>query len=96
MYTKPQNVSVPHQFQAPKLTKIGISYDPIEWNHFFDRKEKINDIVPLYIAGDKGHVFICMHGAGHSAMSFAALAKYLKDEYTVVAFDFRGHGDHFG
>jgi protein phosphatase methylesterase 1 len=55
----------------------------------------MNDIVPLYIAGDKGHVFICMHGAGHSAMSFAALAKYLKDEYTVVAFDFRGHGDHY-
>jgi protein phosphatase methylesterase 1 len=36
-----------------------------------------------------------MHGAGHSAMSFAALAKYLKDNYIVTAFDFRGHGDHY-
>jgi protein phosphatase methylesterase 1 len=36
-----------------------------------------------------------MHGAGHSALSFAALAKYLKHSYTVAAFDFRGHGGHF-
>lgn len=35
----------------------------------------MNDIVPIYHAGTEGHVFICMHGAGHSAMSFAALAK---------------------
>lgn len=36
-----------------------------------------------------------MHGAGHSALSFAALAKQLKSEFTVVAFDFRGHGDNY-
>ncbi len=36
-----------------------------------------------------------MHGAGHSALSFAALAKELKNEFTTVAFDFRGHGDHY-
>jgi protein phosphatase methylesterase 1 len=33
-----------------------------------------------------------MHGAGHSALSFAALAKQLKTDSIVVAFDFRGHG----
>ena len=38
---------------------------------------------------------MCLHGAGHSALSFAALAKILKDTSTVVAFDFRGHGDHY-
>jgi len=48
--------------------------------------------VPLYIAGNQGHVFLCMHGAGHSALSFAALAKQFKTDSTVVAFDFRGHG----
>jgi pimeloyl-ACP methyl ester carboxylesterase len=36
-----------------------------------------------------------MHGAGNSALSFAALAKYLKDDYTVAAFDFRGHGGNY-
>jgi protein phosphatase methylesterase 1 len=35
-----------------------------------------------------------MHGAGHSALSFAALAKHLKTTSTVAAFDFRGHGDN--
>lgn len=38
---------------------------------------------------------MCLHGAGHSALSFATLAKYLKKESTVVAFDFRGHGGHY-
>lgn len=36
-----------------------------------------------------------MHGAGHSALSFGVLAKYLKTQSTVAAFDFRGHGDHY-
>jgi protein phosphatase methylesterase 1 len=66
----------------------------LEWNAFFDRREKLNDVVPIYFAGNQGHVFICMHGAGHSALSFAALAKEMKSQSTVVAFDFRGHGGH--
>jgi len=48
----------------------------------------------LYIGGGElGPVFICLHGAGHSALSFACLAGELKKFATVVAFDFRGHGD---
>lgn len=36
-----------------------------------------------------------MHGAGHSAMSFAVMADRLKREgHTVAGFDFRGHGGH--
>ena len=56
--------------------------------------EMINDTVPLFIAGTEGHVFVCLHGAGHSAMSFAVLAEKLKLTSTVVAFDWRGHGKH--
>lgn len=48
----------------------------------------------MYSAGNIGHVFLCLHGAGHSALSFAALAKYMKSQSTILAFDFRGHGDH--
>jgi protein phosphatase methylesterase 1 len=55
----------------------------------------MNDKIPVYIAGNQGHVFVCLHGAGHSALSFASLAKQLKSQYIVVAFDFRGHGDHY-
>ena len=61
---------------------------------FYDSTEKINDMVPVYIAGTEGHVFVCLHGAGHSAMSFARLAETLKPTSTIVAFDWRGHGTH--
>lgn len=37
---------------------------------------------------------MCLHGAGHSALSFAVFAKHLKEHGRVFAFDFRGHGDH--
>lgn len=73
-------------------------YDPAEWDQFFDWKEKLDDRIPVYHAGQEGHVFLCLHGAGHSALSFAALAKILKQEphnSTCVSFDFRGHGEHF-
>ena len=60
--------------------------------------EMLNDTIPVYHAGTKGHVFLCLHGAGHSALSFAALAKIMKlppYNSTTVSFDFRGHGGHF-
>jgi len=41
-------------------------------------------------------VFLCLHGAGHSAMSFACLAEQLKKMgVTTCAFDWRGHGGHY-
>jgi protein phosphatase methylesterase 1 len=96
MYTKPVDVAAPHHFTGPKSKMGGPNYDPLSWNEIFDKKESIlGGQVPLYIAGNKGHVFLCMHGAGHSALSFAALAKQMKEQSTVVAFDFRGHGEHF-
>lgn len=74
----------------------GGMYDPLEWEYFYDSLEMIcDDKVPLYSAGTKGHVILCLHGAGHSALSFAHLAKLLKSEENdsiCCAFDFRGHG----
>jgi len=35
---------------------------------------------------------ICLHGAGHSANSFAYFASLLKDTLRVASYDFRGHG----
>jgi protein phosphatase methylesterase 1 len=99
MYTKPVDVNKPHHFAPPKKFlsggSAGLSYDPLAWSEFFDGKETIDGQIPMYVAGSKGHVFLCLHGAGHSALSFAALAKHLKNDYTVVSFDFRGHGDHY-
>ncbi len=48
--------------------------------------------MPVYIAGKKGPVILCLHGAGHSALSFSCVAKILKEKYQIISFDFRGHG----
>ena len=69
-------------------------YDPLPMTDFFDSTEMINGTIPIYTAGTQGHVFVCLHGAGHSAMSFAVAAEQLKRTSTVVAFDWRGHGSH--
>ena len=46
----------------------------------------------IFTAGNKGHVFICLHGAGFSGASFALFAAEVKKFATVAAFDFRDHG----
>ena len=78
--------------------KQATKYDPVPWDNYFDSKEKMDGVVPIYHAGHQGHVFLCLHGAGHSALSFASQARILKNELynsTCVSFDFRGHGEHF-
>lgn len=71
-----------HNFHLPKAVStqqsINPKYDPAPWSDYFDSMEKVNGIVPFYYAGTQGHVFLCLHGAGHSALSFAALAQILK------------------
>jgi len=52
----------------------------------------IQQKVPIYYAGTRGPVILCLHGAGHSAMSFACIAHFLKPTYQIISFDFRGHG----
>ena len=63
---------------------------------FYDKKQMICDgKIPLYIAGEgNGHVFLCLHGAGHTAQSFAVMASKLKKTSTCISFDFRGHGEN--
>ena len=92
MYTKPVDLNQPHAFGKKSG---GVTYDPLDWSEFFDARERINGVVPIYFAGTQGHVFLCLHGAGHTALSFATLAKQLKTNSIVAAFDFRGHGDHY-
>lgn len=46
----------------------------------------------MFRAGSEGIIFFCIHGAGHSALSFALLAKEVKKFGTLLAFDFKGHG----
>ena len=69
-------------------------FEALQWSQFFDDQEIVFESTPIFTAGNKGQILFCLHAAGSSAMSFAALAEKLKDTVTVVAFDQRGHGQH--
>ena len=55
-------------------------------------KIRLTQGTSTFRAGHEGALFFCIHGAGHSALSFATLAKEVKNFGTLVAFDFKGHG----
>ena len=97
--------SVPNVFEIPKpvggfkppLPPSGDNpllkkYEPLDWHKAFPINYSICDnTIPIYIQGEQGPNIICLHGAGHSGLSFAPLA--LKNtEYRIISFDFRGHG----
>ena len=99
--------SVPNHFEIPKpsggfkppLPPSGDNsnpllkkYEPLDWHKAFPINYNISDnTIPIYINGEQGPNIICLHGAGHSGLSFAPLALMNKD-YRIISFDFRGHG----
>ena len=97
--------SVPNVFEIPKpvggfkppLPPSGDNpllkkYEPIDWHTAFPISYNIcENTIPIYINGEKGPNIICLHGAGHSGLSFAPVALKNKD-YRIISFDFRGHG----
>lgn len=85
---------MPHAPAIPVLpSKKGKSYAPVSWEGYFDRLEYIQELWPLYWAGSSGPIFVVLHGAGHSGLSFALVAKELKTHgCRVAAPDFRAHG----
>lgn len=87
---------MPKPPQAPvQNNPLKSQYDPLPWSDFYDTREMVDNKIPLYKAGTDGHLFFCLHGAGHSAQSFAAFAEKMKMDNIVYAFDFRGHGEHY-
>ena len=50
-------------------------YAPLDWKTAFPTTYNIcNNTLPIYISGNSGPNLICLHGAGHSGLSFAPLA----------------------
>ena len=64
---------------------------PIDPHSYIDSIEWLGG-TPIYISGSEGPIILCLHGAGHSGLSFACLAKTAKSFCTIVSFDFFGHG----
>ena len=99
--------TIPNVFEIPKPVNLfkpplppGSStenpllkkYAPLDWKTAFPISYNIcNNTLPIYISGEKGPNLICLHGAGHSGLSFAPLALVNKN-YRIISFDFRGHG----
>ena len=65
---------------------------PIDWKKYFPHQIFIDKQIPIYYNNtNKGPILFCLHGAGHSALSFSLLAS-LSNNYRVISYDFRAHG----
>jgi len=70
-------------------------FAPQDWKGTFDDLEYLDDEIPIYSSDVKKEIiFLCLHGAGLSALSFALLAQEFKGECGLIAFDYRSHGDN--
>eukprot|EP01089_Gocevia_fonbrunei_P019308 TRINITY_DN6800_c0_g1_i1.p1 TRINITY_DN6800_c0_g1~~TRINITY_DN6800_c0_g1_i1.p1 ORF type:complete len:332 (-),score=42.90 TRINITY_DN6800_c0_g1_i1:33-1028(-) len=78
-------------------TKKSKKYTISLWDQYFDTKQKVtlpntNDSFCVYNAGTSGPLFLLLHGAGHTSLSWALVASQLKHTCQVIAYDYRGHG----
>lgn len=81
--------------------------EPLDWSGYFDQaldlflSEDQSSQVRVYTKGQlspKSSVLLCHHGAGLGGLSFAVLAKEIfssSQEFSIVAYDCRGHGSFF-
>lgn len=79
----------PHPSQAVKPTGCA----PVDGSKLWDKVEYLPDGTTLYTKGSQPCVFLCVHGAGHSGLSFTLLAEQVKEFATVISYDIRGHGN---
>ena len=75
---------------------------PARWSDFWAHKRRIpvpsrSGAFVVYSTGATASpttpVLFCCHGAGYTGMSWALLARHLRDTLHVVAYDARGHGE---
>ena len=65
---------------------------PIDWKKYFQHQIFIDKKIPIYYNNtNKGPILFCLHGAGHSALSFSLLSE-ISTNYRLVSYDFRAHG----
>ena len=80
---------------VPKRKKK--DYEPVSWSEYFENEHDVligEDSFHVYTSGSTGPLVVLLHGAGHSALSWAVFTKTLLKtcECRVMAMDFRGHG----
>jgi pimeloyl-ACP methyl ester carboxylesterase len=67
---------------------------PVDWKKFFPNHIMLDKTMPIYYNNNtRGPNLLCLHGAGHSALSFSLLSALSKN-YRLISYDFRGHGNN--
>ncbi|XP_063687245.1 protein phosphatase methylesterase 1-like [Bolinopsis microptera] len=85
-------------FNKPnKRPKRKRSFSELPWSDYFTSKKSVEaggDKFCVYTTGS-GPTVLCLHGGGHSSLSWALFTAELtqRASVTVVAIDQRGHGD---
>lgn len=49
-------------------------YEPTVWNEYYDEREITESGLCVYKAGSKGPFVLLLHGAGHTALTWALVA----------------------
>ncbi|KAJ1665509.1 Protein phosphatase methylesterase 1 [Coemansia sp. RSA 1813] len=104
---KPHSIHTSPLDQGEKNSNSGIGkYKPLPWSNYFDDKRSVHvgdtqfNVYSSGLSNTGGPVFVFHHGAGHSGLTFGLVSKYIYDSdptrITVVAPDFRAHGDTTG
>ena len=70
------------------------SDSPVDWKKYFPNQIMLDKKIPIYYNNTKtGPILFCLHGAGHSALSFSLLSELSKN-YRLISYDFRGHANN--
>ena len=67
---------------------------PVDWKKYFPNQIMLDKKIPIYYNNNtKGPNLFCLHGAGHSALSFSLLSELSKN-YRLISYDFRAHANN--
>ena len=68
--------------------------NPVDWKKYFQNQILLDNTIPIYYNNNtRGPNLFCLHGAGHSALSFSLLSELSKN-YRLISYDFRGHANN--
>ncbi|CDI86633.1 protein phosphatase methylesterase 1, putative [Eimeria praecox] len=93
--------AAPHSGSSSRRSSCNASCGPLPtWDEFFEKREDIRpsdgkDTFRVYSSGSSGPLLFLLHGAGHTALSWACFTRLLRDgplPLRVFAYDARGHG----
>ncbi|QDZ22779.1 protein phosphatase methylesterase [Chloropicon primus] len=81
------------------------SFEALPWGDYFEVKKNVEVAsgkdgtklsFNMYTTGEASEdrpLVYCIHGGGYTGLTWALLAKKLRDKYTIAALDLRSHGE---